>query len=137
MKKTIVKKLTVLAVVMLVVAPVFALGLNVNAQNADNMLWGGYEDNVQVATGLGNTDPRTMASQVISIILGFLGIIAVLLILLGGFKWMTAAGNEDGVAEAKKIIGAGVIGLIIILAAYGIAQFVIDALYSATGAIGE
>ena len=56
-----------------------------------------------------------------------------IIILLGGFKWMTAGGNEDKVGEAKKLIIAGVIGLIIILASWGIATFVINALVSATG----
>jgi hypothetical protein len=47
---------------------------------------------------------------------------------------MTAAGNEDKVGEAKRIIGAGVIGMVIILGAFGVAQFVLEALYGATGA---
>ena len=46
--------------------------------------------------------------------------------------WMTAAGNEDKTGTAKKIMTAGVIGLVIILAAFGIARFVIQALISAT-----
>ncbi len=129
------KKFTSFLLLALIVVPVFAVALSANAQ-ADNMLWGGYEGNVQTATGLGNTDPREMAGSVINIVLGFLGVIAVLIILLGGFKWMTAAGNEDGIAEAKQMIGAGIIGLIIIMAAFGIAQFVINALYNATGASG-
>ena len=120
-----------------VILPVFSFALTANAQsNADNMLWGGFEGNVQAATGLGNTDPRQMAGQVVNVLLGFLGIIAVLLILFGGFKWMTAAGDEGKIDEAKKLIAAGVIGLVVILAAFGIAQFVISALYGATGATG-
>lgn len=120
-----------------VVLPVFSFALTANAQsNADNMLWGGFEANVQAATGLGNSDPRTIAGSVINIFLGFLGIIAVLLILFGGFKWMTAAGDEGAIDEAKKLIAAGVIGLVIILAAFGISQFVISAIYDATGATG-
>ncbi len=85
-------------------------------------------------TGLGVKDPREVAAQVINIILGFLGIIAVILIIYGGFLWMTAAGNEDKVSTAKKLLAAGVVGLIIILAAFGIANFVINALMGATGA---
>jgi hypothetical protein len=69
-------------------------------------------------------------------LLGFLGIIAVILILYGGFKWMTAAGDEGNIDTAKKIIAAGVIGLVIILAAFGISQMVMSELYSATGATG-
>ncbi len=130
------KKLTVIAIIVIVIMPVFAITLTANASNADSMLWGNYESNVQAVTGLGNADPREMAGSVINIMLGFLGIIALVIILLGGFKWMTAAGNEDKVAEAKKLIGAGIIGLVVILAAYAIAQFVIAALYNATNATG-
>ena len=67
----------------------------------------------------------------INIILGFLGIVAVVIILLGGFKWMTAGGNEDKVGEARKLITAGIIGLIIILASFAIASFVLTQLSAA------
>jgi uncharacterized membrane protein len=60
------------------------------------------------------------------------GIIAVVIILAGGFKWMTAGGNEDKVGEARKMIISGVIGLAIIMSAFAIAQFVID-LWEQTG----
>ena len=130
------KKFTSFILLALIVIPVFGITLTANAGDADNMLWGGYETNVQTATGLGNTDPREMAGSVVNIVLGFLGVIAVLIILLGGFKWMTAGGNEDGIGEAKQMISAGVVGLVVILAAFGIAQFVINALYNATGATG-
>jgi hypothetical protein len=45
---------------------------------------------------------------------------------------MTAAGNEDKISQAKGMMSAGVIGLIIILAAFGIATFVMNALVAAT-----
>ena len=96
-------------------------------------LWGCTgEAGIKDATGLGNKDPRAIAASVINVILGFLGIIAVIIILIGGFKWMTAQGNDDQVGEAKKLLSAGVIGLIIVLAAFGIAKFVIGALIGAT-----
>jgi len=81
---------------------------------------------------LGTRDIRSTISAIINVLLGFLGVIAVVIILLGGFKWMTAGGGEDKIGEAKKLITAGIIGLIIILAAYAIAQFVIEQLASAT-----
>jgi hypothetical protein len=134
------KKMTKYVVVfsmLLMMTTMFAYAVTVNAQgNVDNMLWGGRQSNVQAQTGLGNTDPREMAARAINILLGFMGIIAVVIILLGGFRWMTAAGNEDKVAEAKKIIGAGVIGLVIVLTSFGLAQFILNALYNATGAAG-
>ena len=135
MRTKISKKVAVITILMLTIVPVFALTLNANAQTeADPLLWGGLETNIDDRIGLGNEDPRTMAAAVVRIVLGFLGIIAVLIILMGGFKWMTAGGNEDKIGEAKKLLAAGVIGLIIILMAFGLAQFVINALYTATGA---
>ena len=83
-------------------------------------------------TGLGAKDIRETIASVINVALGFLGIIAVIIILLGGFSWMTSGGNEEKVAKAKKLIIAGVIGLAIILSAYVIAQFVILSLIEAT-----
>jgi len=130
------KKIKSFIMLALVMAPVFALTMTASAGSASNMLWGGYETNMQEASGLGNTDPRSIAGSVINIFLGFLGVIAVLIILYGGFKWMTAGGNDDGIGEAKQMISAGVVGLVVILAAFGIAQFVINALYNATGATG-
>ena len=107
-----------------------------NATTGVNKMWGtdAVAGDVHSNVGLEDTDPRTMAAKVINIMLGFLGIIAVVIILLGGFKWMTSGGSEDKVGEAKKLIGAGVIGLIIVMASFGIATFVLDAVFSATGA---
>jgi len=119
-------------IVSLMLVLVFALALAVPAM-AQVDPWGTPGQTVvQTQTGLGDADPREMAASVINVMLGFLGIIAVVIILLGGFKWMTAAGNEDKVGEAKKLLAAGVIGLIIILMSYGLATFVLDALINAT-----
>ena len=141
MKKKLLKKVVVLAMALMVMTPVFAFSFSLpalaDATDATDATkldpWGGKETNIGDELGLGNRDPREIAASVIRVILGFLGIIAVIIILLGGFKWMTAGGNEDKVGEAKKLIIAGVIGLIIILASWGIATFVINALVSATG----
>lgn len=77
-------------------------------------------------------DARHTVVNIIKIVLGFLGILVVILILYAGFLWMTAGGNEEKISEAKKIITACVIGLVIILSAYAIANFVISQIYSAT-----
>ena len=83
-------------------------------------------------TGLTTTDVRVTISRIINAFMGLLGIVAVVLILLGGFKWMMAAGNQDKIDEAKKLMMSGVIGLIIIMSAYAIAQFVIGAIIKGT-----
>lgn len=88
--------------------------------------------NYATELGLTTTDVRTTVSRIIRAFMGLLGIVAVVIILLGGFKWMTAGGNEDKVAEAKKLIISGVIGLVIIMSAYAIAQFVVGAIVNGT-----
>ena len=87
-------------------------------------------------TGLGTKDLREGVMAIVRVLLGFLGIIAIIIILYGGFVWLTSAGNEEKVGQAKKIITAGIIGLIIIFVSYAIAEFVITQLLVATGAEG-
>jgi hypothetical protein len=119
MKKSLITAFTILMFA-LTVMPAFA-ALNVGLD------YGTY-------TGLGTKDIREGVMNVVTALLGFLGIIAILIILWGGFKWMTAAGNEEKVGEAKKILTAGIIGLVIIFVSYALAAFVITQLMSATGA---
>ena len=83
-----------------------------------------YAENLDLQTTT-ETDPKQMAVDIVKYLMTFLGIIAVCVILYGGFIWMTASGNEDRVAQAKKIIIAGAIGLVIVLAAYAIVNFVV------------
>ncbi|MDP3900425.1 MAG: hypothetical protein Q8Q23_05080 [bacterium] len=98
-------------------------------------VWGPTDaDTLAAQAGLGTDDPREIVSNVINVIIGFLGILAVVLIIAGGFMWMTAAGNDDKISTSKKLMTAGVIGLVILLAAFGVAKFVVEALLGATGA---
>lgn len=84
------------------------------------------------ATGLANTDVRVSTARIIRVIISLLGVVALVIIIIAGLTWMTAGGNEEKVSEAKKWLGAGVIGLAIILMAYSIATFVIGSLVDAT-----
>ena len=83
-------------------------------------------------TGLGTRDIRETVAAIINVALGLLGIVAVVIIVAGGFLWMTAGGNEEKLDKARKMIFSGIIGLAIILSAYAIARFVIDKLVAAT-----
>jgi hypothetical protein len=83
-------------------------------------------------TGLGQADFKTTIGRLIRVALGFLGIVAVVIVLYGGFKWMVAGGNDEKVGEAKRLIISGIIGLAIILSAYAITSFVISSLITAS-----
>jgi len=66
------------------------------------------------------TSLATYIGRVLQVIFGLLGVIVLLLIIYGGFIWMTAGGDPDKVNKAKKIIYNAIIGLIIIFAAFAI-----------------
>ena len=125
--KKLSKHLISLAILALLVVPL----TKVMAQGDINNTFGLTSVNSGLGGTLSSSDPRTIIGRIINFALGFLGVIAVGIILYGGFKWMTAAGNEDKTSEAKKLLGAGVIGLIIILASWAIATFVIGSLNAA------
>ncbi len=82
---------------------------------------------------LGESDIKTSIGNIVEVILGFLGIVAILIVLWAGFLWMTATGNEDQVTKAKGILISGLIGLLIIMSAYAITAFVLQDLGSAAG----
>ena len=111
----------------LLTVSLFALPTMVGAQDLFGVNYGKN-------TGLGTQDPRETIARIINIVMGFLGIIAVGIILMGGFKWMLSQGNTTKVDEAKQYIISGVIGLAIVLSAYAIANFVVNQLVNATNA---
>lgn len=57
-----------------------------------------------------------------------MGLVLVILILVGGFRWMTSGGNEETIKNAKGLMSNAVIGLVIVILAYAIAWFVITRL---------
>lgn len=89
------------------------------------------------STGFGYTEgtqqPKlgTIVGEYVTVFLGFVGTIAFVVFLYGGYLWLTARGNDDQVAEAKKYLFNGTIGIIVIVFAYSAAYFITSQLYSA------
>ncbi len=75
----------------------------------------GYISDVSLASAAG---------LIIRSALSLLGIIFVVLIIIGGYKWMMAGGNEEDVKAATNYIKRATIGLIIILASWAIWFFI-------------
>ena len=99
-----------------------------NAQNLSN-----WQDNLQTGGGMAGFDtnletPEPFISVIIKTALSFLGVLFLILMIYGGFLWMTARGNEEQVTKSKNLIIAAVIGLIIVLASYAISSFVVGSL---------
>lgn len=73
---------------------------------------GTKDDNITEQTLLHNI------GRVVGYTLNLLGIVFIILVVYGGFLWMTAKGNEEQVTKAKNIITRGSVGVGIILSAY-------------------
>jgi len=65
---------------------------------------------------------------IITAFLSLLGIIFIILILYGGYTWMTAAGDEQKLGKAKDTITRAIIGLILVAGSFAVWQFVSRAL---------
>ncbi len=84
-----------------------------------------------------DTDIRVMVAELIKVFLSILGIVFVILLIVAGYKWMTAGGNDDSVKEAQSQISRAVIGLIIILVAWSVTYFTITCVLKASDAISS
>lgn len=74
----------------------------------------------------GIEDIRLIIARGVQFLLGFVGLIAVGVVIYGGYLWMTSAGNTDQVTEAKTVLRNGAIGLAIIILSFAIVTFVIN-----------
>ena len=72
------------------------------------------------------TPLESIIGTVINLILSFVGVLLFVLLIYGGFTWMTAQGNQEKVNKAKKIVTNSIIGLVITLSAYVISYFIIS-----------
>ena len=95
-------------------AVIFASQANAAANNATSG-WG-YQNAPQNV----ETDIESAIMNITNYILGFIAIIATLIVIYGGVLYLTAAGNDDQVGTAKKTIAAGVIGMVIAGLAYAL-----------------
>ena len=74
--------------------------------------------------GKAETSLAVIIGKIISTILSFLGVIFFILMVYGGFMWMTARGNETQVDKGRKIIMDAIWGLIVILMAYAVTALI-------------
>lgn len=84
--------------------------------------------------GLQNTDVTNLTTNLMLIALGLLGIVAVAMMIISGYLWITAGGNDERVRKARAIMFSAVIGLVVVLLSWAIIQYVIGASSQVSGA---
>ena len=68
---------------------------------------------------------QDLLRNIFNLVASIVASVAALVIVIGGIMWMTAGEDDDKVTNARKMITAAVIGLIIIGAAVGLVNFVL------------
>lgn len=77
-------------------------------------------------------DITTIIARLIRTAISFIGVIAVVFVLYGGFMFMTAGGNAERVKTARKILINALLGLLLVFASFAIVSFILNALTDST-----
>jgi len=137
MNKKLLKNAVCFLTLLVLIAPIMvAAGTNPNPLNNGNAVDDPFgTGSLSSISGLPKetTDVPTIVTNIINLILGFLALIAIVIVLIGGFEWMTAGGNDDKVKTAQKRLKYGLIGLVIIFVAYGVVTYVMTTLPTLVG----
>lgn len=83
---------------------------------------------VPLKNPLSTEDISTLAGNILKALLGIIGSIALLMMVFGGFLWLTAAGNTERIKKGKDTLIWAAIGLAFIFSSYILARFVFQTL---------
>lgn len=119
---TLVKKISSVLFLSLIV--LFLQGIVVPVEAQIETIDATVSDDLGIAQG----NLADFIVKVLNVFLGLVSIIAVVFVIIGGFQYMTAAGDTKQTENAKKTIMYAVIGLIVIGFSWAITAFVLSAL---------
>jgi len=77
-------------------------------------------------TSVGTTRIQDIVTFIINIFSVIVGIVAVVMIIYGGFKYITSGGDSGNITSAKNTIIYAIIGLVIVALAQFLVKFVLD-----------
>lgn len=104
------------------------LGLMPFLSQAFSLQKDGGLDQTAIGSGIettgATTDINLRIGGIINVVLSFLGVIFLILMIYGGFKWMLARGNSKEAEVALDLIKDAIIGVAIVSTAYVITAFV-------------
>jgi hypothetical protein len=128
LKLTIVSLLVVVSLSALPLASASASGFNVLKQACS----GGQATSSAACSGQTTTDPLTgpngLIGKVTKLIALFAGIVAVIVMIIGGFMYVLSGGDSGKVSLAKDTLVYAAVGLVVIVLGQAIIVFVINRL---------
>lgn len=81
-----------------------------------------------ICSGGSGASVESVVQIVVNILLFIVGIISVVMIIIGGVRYATSAGNASSVTAAKNTILYAVVGLVVAIAAYAIVEWIVNQL---------
>lgn len=89
----------------------------------------GYRDGIESTSDeFEETDLNATVKNVINVILYVVGLLAVVMVIVGGVQYTTSGGDSAAVTKAKNTILYGLVGLAIAILAYAIVNFVLTSI---------
>ena len=83
-------------------------------------------DCTPAATEEGSQKIQDIVTLIVNIFSVIVGIVAVIMIIYGGFKYITSGGDSGNITSAKNTIIYAIIGLVVVALAQFLVQFVLD-----------
>ncbi len=81
-----------------------------------------------VSSGDANDKINTLIHRIVNLLSAIVGIVAVIMIIVGGFRYITSGGNDTSVTSAKNTILYAIIGLVVVALAQLIVRFTLSKL---------
>lgn len=69
---------------------------------------------------------QELINMVINSVLGILATVAVLFLIIGGFQYVTSAGNPESIQRAKNTILYAILGVVTSIIAFAVVKFITD-----------
>ena len=111
----------------LLVVPTVALAVAPAVSAEGNLTLNSGVDSAQ-GEGVGqvSTDPESLVKKFVNIFLFAVGALSVIMLIWGGIRYTTSAGDSNKVQAAKNTVLYAIVGLVIAILAYAIVNMVID-----------
>ena len=131
--------ITILVFSLYLVSPVLAQGSGSTQTSGETDSGGGDlvdTTSLQNPLGPGNLDPRAIIGNIIRVMLGLVGSLALAVFVWGGFTWVMSAGNDEKIKKGKDMMVWASLGLAVVFLSYVLVRFIIEALTSSGGSTG-
>lgn len=116
--------LSIAAVFAFTAIPLLATGSTAHAQTPKAEICKGI-NNGGGCNQTGTNNLSTYIGNIVNILLFIIGAVAVIMIIIGGLRYVLSGGDSSSTKSAKDTVLYAVIGLIVAISAYAIVNFVV------------